>query len=236
MISSYIRGRIRLKAPLFQREDFPLEPILAYPGIKSVSHNPRVGSLLVEYDPEALDLDKAASFLEMIDPEAAQTLREYSLREKEASTAPSGSPKERRPTAGGGHRARSAKSTVEFLNLTLAFGACLVSGLAGARKFHTQCGLLLAGMVAQHAWRFRRRLKPLNQLALSDFFELSWLKKHKAALEAAEELEEDLEEEPFEEAGPGQDRPDLDQDGQDEQDDGPAFGTRSAYPEDFDAE
>ena len=65
MITSFIPGRIRFRSPIFQDSDiysavFPIIKNLRE--ITSFSYNQKTGSLLVQYDPEKIPVEKLLLF------------------------------------------------------------------------------------------------------------------------------------------------------------------------------
>ena len=61
MVTSFIPGRIRLRAPVFKDEELCAKArkiLESSDAVKSVEHNPVTGSILLLYDPERVPMDK----------------------------------------------------------------------------------------------------------------------------------------------------------------------------------
>ncbi|MDR1165280.1 MAG: hypothetical protein LBO66_05305 [Deltaproteobacteria bacterium] len=149
MIVSSIRGRLRLRAAAFENPDLPLGEAKNCPGVLSVNHNPRTGSLLITYDPEELNPIMAGALLEKLDPEAFETyLQSLASPEKPASS----------PLPSLGLKGDSLGLSLVFTLLTL-----VVTGFAGNKKIHAIVGMAFLEMVAQHLYKYRKRLKRVKK-------------------------------------------------------------------------
>ena len=61
MITSFFPGRIRLRAPVFKQEDLveKAKKILEkFDAVKNIEHNPVTGSVLIEYEPDKVPMEK----------------------------------------------------------------------------------------------------------------------------------------------------------------------------------
>jgi hypothetical protein len=184
MITSHTRGRIRLRLEAVKGAPAPEMPKEGLKGVKSLAINPKTGSCLLEYDPEVLSVQTIASFVEAIDPGAAEALLNPHLlkpRTLFASPVPSLSqcpppvtpvPSPDAPPPPPGQKAKprlrgSAEATSELFNLGLAFLTTILSGFFSSRRLHIQLGALSGLMMLGHAWKHRKRLRPLSQMTLS---------------------------------------------------------------------
>jgi|Go1ome_4_1110791.scaffolds.fasta_scaffold86043_1 hypothetical protein len=69
MIESFIPGRVRLRSPLLSQEDTArliLRTFQAIPQARSVTMNEKTGSLLFEYDPQALPMERLKELLPLL--------------------------------------------------------------------------------------------------------------------------------------------------------------------------
>ena len=67
MITSFFPGRVRLRAPVFKEADLveKAQAILKKSdAIKRVEHNPVTGSVLIEYEPSKVPMEKLAAMQE----------------------------------------------------------------------------------------------------------------------------------------------------------------------------
>jgi hypothetical protein len=154
MLCSYIPGRLRLRlsAPPAGVPENP--DVSDWPGVKKLTANPKTGSFLLEYDPEVLDLETIAEFIDIYDPEAAQELHNI---------------------ANGGSRYPKSKptsATAELINMFTALLASVVTGFFGPKKYHVQAGLFFTGLALVHSWRYRHRIKAFKKWTLHDFLGL----------------------------------------------------------------
>lgn len=61
IVSSYFPGRIRLRGQIFKDPVLTkaaIEAVQGHEAIKNISWNEKTGSLLIEYDPEKLEVEK----------------------------------------------------------------------------------------------------------------------------------------------------------------------------------
>ena len=61
MITSFFPGRIRLRAPVFKQVDLAEKArkiLLKFEAVKNIEHNPVTGSVLIEYDPDKVPMEK----------------------------------------------------------------------------------------------------------------------------------------------------------------------------------
>ena len=168
MITSFINGRVRLRDPRFKDEAACAtieETLRSHPCVTSVKANPKTGGVLIEYDPERLDLDQARQALAAIVPEGARWIDDYeaamgwSQPEKQVDggavninfTLPS--PGFR--FAGG---RRLSPEAAEYLAMTGAFVVCTSSAFLRSKNLHVYSGLTLAGLTVQHIYKFRKRI------------------------------------------------------------------------------
>jgi hypothetical protein len=190
MICSHTRGRIRLRLPALKGAPLPQLPKEGLKGVKSLSMNPKTGGALLEYDPDVLSAETIASFLEDLDPGAAEALRHPHLLEprslfggppprlEDCPPPPSGEARspDALPVPGApGRKPRprgSAEATSELINLGMAFLGTILSGFFSPRRLHVQLGALTALMMAGHAFKHRKRLRPLHQMTIVDLLGL----------------------------------------------------------------
>jgi hypothetical protein len=175
MIVSFTYGRIRARLTHLQGQDAPDISIESIKGIKNITVNPMTGSVLLEYDPELIAIETIASFLEPIDPEGAATLRNPDLlKPRSIFPRPVSVPLElldesSRPTIAQSRRANrptgSSDATAELVNMTVGFLSVVFSAFWGTRKSHVLFGAGFGVMVIQHIWKYRKRLRPINQMS-----------------------------------------------------------------------
>lgn len=189
MITSYTRGRIRLRLDASSGVSIPELPKEGLKGVKSLSVNPRTGSALLEYDPDILSVQTIAAVVETLDPAAAESLLNPHLLKPrslfgapiptlEECPAPSipvpspdapPAPEAKRPMP----RLRgSAEATAELINLGIAFLTTILSGFFSSRRLHVQLGALSGLMLLGHVWKHRKRLRPLRQMTWADILGL----------------------------------------------------------------
>lgn len=173
MITSFINGRVRLRDPRFKDEETcaVLEELLKdHPGVTRVTANPRTGGLLIEYDPDRVSLDEAKRLLTAAAPEGAQWLEDYecalggcsiavNLRGEDMTLPPP-------PSPGFGGFRRLSPEAAEYLTMTGAFIVCTGSAFLRSKNLHIYSGLTLAGLTAQHIWKFRKRIAACLNLRL----------------------------------------------------------------------
>jgi len=61
MITSFFPGRVRLRAPIFKEEDLVSQArsiLEKSAAVKKIEHNPVTGSVLIEYEPSKVPLEK----------------------------------------------------------------------------------------------------------------------------------------------------------------------------------
>jgi hypothetical protein len=147
----------------------------ALKGVNNVTINPLTGSVLLEYDPETIPVERLAEILEPFDPEGAATLRNPELLKPRSLFAkPVAVPldylkAEDRPAV----RARrqqlrprgSAEATSETINLTVGFLGVVFSAFWGSIRTHTLLGASFGVMLGQHIWKHRHRLRPIQQMS-----------------------------------------------------------------------
>ncbi|MDR1607408.1 MAG: hypothetical protein LBT38_03260, partial [Deltaproteobacteria bacterium] len=156
MLTSYIPGRLRFRLteiPEHSPEDINIS---SWPGVKNLSVNYQIGSVLLEYDPDKLSLDIIAEVVEQFDPLAAEELKNI---------------------ASGGSRYPKAirqpgQATQDFISLSVALATSLITGFYGPKKWHVTSGFFLAGLAVSHAWHYRHRIKPLSKWTLNDILGL----------------------------------------------------------------
>ena len=158
MISSFVEGRIRLRAPLLKDPALArqiAEAAVAIPGMLEVTVNPIASSALLRYDPQVLP---------------TQTLMEYgqnliAMLEEEASKAPA-PVLQPRPTPGkrrlaalaalkhSGWKSHAARHALTK-GLFLALAGTLATGYV-RRRWHAGLGWTFIGLTAAHFFQTRR--------------------------------------------------------------------------------
>ncbi|MDR1656344.1 MAG: hypothetical protein LBT47_02150 [Deltaproteobacteria bacterium] len=203
MITSFTRGRIRLRLIHLRGAELPEIPKESLKGVTNLSINPQTGSALLEFDPEILDLETIASFLDSLDPQAAEVLRNpHLLKPRTIFGSPIPKledcpppPKEAETVDPAPKRIRgSAKATTELINLGTAFIGTALSGFFSSRKFHVQCGAFLGLMFIGHVWKYRKRLRPLHQMTLAEILDLPQFPKFGSVPPSQEPAETESEE------------------------------------------
>lgn len=61
MITSFFPGRVRLRAPIFKEEDLVAQArdiLQKSAAVKKIEHNPVTGSVLIEYEPSKVPMEK----------------------------------------------------------------------------------------------------------------------------------------------------------------------------------
>lgn len=64
MITSFFPGRIRLRAPVFKDKilvEKAIQILKKFPALKNLEHNPLTGSVLIEYSPAQVPMEKLLS-------------------------------------------------------------------------------------------------------------------------------------------------------------------------------
>ncbi|MDR3134584.1 MAG: hypothetical protein LBU69_00650, partial [Deltaproteobacteria bacterium] len=178
MIVSLTHGRIRARLTHLRGQQAPDIPAESIKGVRNITINPRTGSVLLEYDPEAISLEKLASFLEPFDPEGAATLRHPELLKPRSIFAqPVEVPlelikEEDRPRVSDNRKKfrprGSAEATSEAINLTIGFLGVAFSAFAGSIRTHALAGAAFGIMLAQHLWKHRHRLRPIQQMSWAE--------------------------------------------------------------------
>jgi hypothetical protein len=173
MILSFVSGRIRARLTHLKGQTVPDIPVESLKGVNKFLINPLTGSVLLEYDPEAVTVETIASYLEPFDPQGAVTLRNpHLLRPRSLFGRPPEVPPEylsdsqRADLPAPRHKRGSAEATSEAVNLGIAFLSCAASAFWGTVRTHTVCGFGLGLLLSQHVWKHRRRLRPLSQMGL----------------------------------------------------------------------
>jgi hypothetical protein len=168
MVTSFTRGRIRLRLAELKGTPPPQVPTEGLKGLKNLTFNPMTGSVLIEYDPDVLDVETIASFLEPFDPQGAEALRNPEILKPKPfwSNWPKSSPKPQRPGHG------SAQATAEVINLGIGLLTCVASGFFASPKTHARLGLLFGAMLVQHVFKYRKRLRPLKEMSLKEILGL----------------------------------------------------------------
>jgi hypothetical protein len=172
---------MRLRSERFRDQDLPLDGLAGLPGLVSCRLNAMTGSLLVEYDPEAIDPAEATRELDLLDPGAvAGHARRRGLApaavfapgpaRRPAPACPGGGSDAGEPgpanggVPGGAAPAGLSSRQTELWNEAVGMGvsmlALLATGFLGARKLHIVAGMGLIELAAKHAWRYRKRLIP----------------------------------------------------------------------------
>jgi hypothetical protein len=195
MIVSFTHGRIRARLTHLKGQDVPEVPTQAIKGVKNIAINPLTGSVLLEYDPEVINVESIADFLEPFDPEGAATLRNpwllkprsilpqavevpMELINEEARSQVSATRKAKRPYG-------SAEATSELINLTVGFLSVVFSAFWSSTRTHALMGAGFGVMVGQHIWKHRRRLRPISQMSWLQILGIDFpfpIKRHPAPL------------------------------------------------------
>ncbi|MEL3907233.1 MAG: hypothetical protein P1P65_09475 [Treponema sp.] len=66
MITSFFPGRVRLRAEVFKHDEITNRAIVLLkqsPAVKNIEYNPVTGSILLEYDPDMVPMEKLKSIL-----------------------------------------------------------------------------------------------------------------------------------------------------------------------------
>ncbi|MDR1051087.1 MAG: hypothetical protein LBP95_08420 [Deltaproteobacteria bacterium] len=173
MIVSFTNGRIRARLAHLKGQPAPEIPAGAMKGVRNITVNPVLGSVLLEYDPEAVSVETIASYLEAVDPEGAAALRNPELLKPRSLLGrpveiPDGllTEEARRSRPAPPRKRGSPRATAELVNLSLAFLSCVTSAFWGSVRTHAICGAGFGVMLGQHVWTHRRRLRPLSQMSI----------------------------------------------------------------------
>lgn len=164
MIASFIPGRVRIRNPRFKDPDLASTAVTLlreHPCVLKATANSTTGGILIEYDPEKLDLEAARQALEMIDPEAMDWF--------EAMNRPGGPEPAEAPACGCGTAklrgvpapwaAMAAnREALEYLGMVVAFAACTGSAFLRSKGLHIYSGISLAGMTLNHIYKYRKSL------------------------------------------------------------------------------
>lgn len=139
MITSCIEGRIRVRDGLLRNSAVAgslRRLLLATPGIREVSANPRAGSLLILYQQARTTLGEITALLARFLPEEAST-----------PAAPAAKPRPGRPR-------RTTAAAVRRQAVNLGMLAALLASLAGAalgaKALHIIAGLVFVGFFGLH--------------------------------------------------------------------------------------
>ncbi|MDR2351863.1 MAG: hypothetical protein LBF22_01660 [Deltaproteobacteria bacterium] len=150
MIASIIPGRLRLRSEDFKDPQMSLEHIKSCPGITSVTHNPRTGSLLIFFDVDNLDPVETLNLLGKLDPAALETYLQ-SKNELEESLKNQGNPSSK-------HLENKIDLT-EIISLSCALLTLIISGFSGSKKYHIFVGMFFVELIAKHIYKYRKKLK-----------------------------------------------------------------------------
>jgi|GEM_PF-3926022 len=161
MIASFIPGRVRIRNPRFKDPETASTAaalLREHPCVKEVTAHPTTGGLLIEYDPEKLDMESALQALEQIDPEGLECFR---AQEKDRGGQTEDltdadmlkfAPRLRPISA-------TQKEALEYLAMIGVFVVCTGSAFLRSKGLHVYSGLSLAGMTVSHIYKYRTKLK-----------------------------------------------------------------------------
>lgn len=160
MICSFIPGRVRIRTPRFKDPDLASTAatlLREQPCVRKVTANPETGSLLIEYDPEKLDMEAALKVLEQIDPEGLEWF--LAQNQVTAEEGCDGLPEDFLDEVGDcGCFSMSNKEAVEYAAMVGAFVVCTGSAFLRSKGLHLYSGLSLAGLTLNHIYKYRRSL------------------------------------------------------------------------------
>ena len=162
MITSFINGRVRLRDARFKDPEFAATAVALikdYHGVTKVSANSNTGGLLIEYDPEKLDMEAACEALASFDPQAGEWIDDYIAASCGCCGAESAAA-EPQDEASADLMANLAakKDAIEYAAMTGAFVVCASSAFLRSKGWHIYSGLTLAGLTVQHMYKYRKRL------------------------------------------------------------------------------
>lgn len=172
MIRSYLPGRLRARHPsLIGMDDATVaqtcETIASLEGITDVSINPRVGSVVIRWDPNVLSDEALAGYL---------ALYEASLgaegESEDPTPAPADSPNApaacawidrvleqgARWIAPGQKNVKRAKRVAQNRLMLALLGASVASLASGTYRVHAALGWSFVGLLAVHLYQHRRVL------------------------------------------------------------------------------
>lgn len=159
MIASFIPGRVRIRNPRFKDPDLASTAVTLlreHPCVTRATVNSTTGGLLIEYDPEKLDLEAAQQALEMIDPEALDWFNTMNQAGPERPAEV--------PEGGGGRQPApwpalaANREALEYLGMLTAFVVCTGSAFLRSKGLHIYSGISLAGMTLSHIYKYRKSL------------------------------------------------------------------------------
>ncbi|MDR1577379.1 MAG: hypothetical protein LBT86_04005 [Deltaproteobacteria bacterium] len=157
MLTSYIPGRLRFRLSQIP-ENAPQDiDVSDWPGVKKLTINHQIGSVLLEYEPDELPLATIAEVVGQFDPLAAEQLTEIANGGRRY-------PRARPPHPG--------QATQDFINLGISLLTSVITAFVGPKKWHISSGLFLTGLAVSHAWRYRHRIKPLSKWTFRDILGL----------------------------------------------------------------
>ena len=148
-VRSYMPGRLRLRHPALKSPEAAsaLNDFLGkMEGVTALEINPRVGSLLLYWDPEKLDIESLKAMALMFLP-----------KEEKAEEAEKPCP------LSGLNPLHSTKAVNQFVNRSmtatfLLMLSGLVPGLRLGRQVHVAAGAAFAALAAWHMARYRKTL------------------------------------------------------------------------------
>lgn len=152
-VRSYMPGRIRLRHPALKSPEAvsALKEFLEkMDGVTALEVNPRVGSLLLYWDPEKLDIESLKAMAVMMLPKEEGAAKAAEA-EKKACPFASLNP------------LHSSKAVNQFVNRSmtatfLLMLSGLVPGLRLGRQVHIAAGAAFAAFAAWHMARYRKTL------------------------------------------------------------------------------
>ena len=150
-VRSYMPGRIRLRHPALKSPEAAsaLNEFLGkMEGVTALEINPKVGSLLLYWDPEKLDIESLKAMAVMMLPKEEQP-----AAEDEKKTCPLAAL----------NPLHSTKAVNQFVNRSmtatfLLMLSGLVPGLRLGRQVHIAAGAAFAALAAWHMARYRKTL------------------------------------------------------------------------------
>jgi hypothetical protein len=157
MIASFIPGRVRIRNPQFKDPDLAATAVTLlreHPCVLKATVNSTTGGLLIEYEPEKMDMEAARQALEMIDPEAMdwfQTMNQAGPNQPDEALA-TGEVRRLAPALAANREA------LEYLGMLAAFVVCTGSAFLRSKGLHIYSGISLAGMTLNHIYKYRQSL------------------------------------------------------------------------------
>ncbi len=164
-VTSFIEGRVRLRHPIFKNMEVVTqvqELLQNMPGVESLTHNPRTGSLLLEYDPELLDQETLLAMLQQgeewlalntdytIEP-TQESLT--ALKEKVCALMPTSCALPYLDSLTKGEKRRLFNRT-----MALSYGVSMVSLLVNTKRTHVIAGSLFFALSLWHIKRMRKAI------------------------------------------------------------------------------